>query len=62
ALVDFAKTGSPNGRGLPAWPKYTVADEKYLEWNDATTVKSHMRSDKLQAMWDDLKPRLDANR
>ena len=62
ALVAFAKTGSPNGKGLPVWPKYTAADEKYLEWNDATTVKAHMRTDRLQAMWDDLKPRMDANR
>ncbi|HET9159733.1 MAG TPA: carboxylesterase family protein, partial [Caulobacteraceae bacterium] len=62
ALVAFAKTGSPNGKGLPVWPRYTLAGEQYLEWNDKTTVKTHMRSDKIQAMWDDLKPRMEANR
>jgi carboxylesterase type B len=62
ALVAFVKTGSPNGKGLPVWPKYTLADEKYLEWNDKTTVKSHMRGDKLKAMWADLEPRVAANR
>jgi para-nitrobenzyl esterase len=62
ALVAFVKTGSPNGKGLPVWPKYTLADEKYLEWNDKTTVKSHMRSDRIKAMWADLEPRVAANR
>lgn len=29
--VNFIATGNPNGKGLPAWPAYTVADKKIME-------------------------------
>lgn len=29
--TNFARTGSPNGTGLPAWPAYTTTQECYLE-------------------------------
>jgi para-nitrobenzyl esterase len=29
--VNFAKTGDPNGPGLPAWPVYNTTDDHYLE-------------------------------
>jgi len=28
--VDFARDGDPNGRGLPAWPRYTISDPKVI--------------------------------
>ncbi|HEY0942010.1 MAG TPA: carboxylesterase/lipase family protein [Steroidobacter sp.] len=31
--VNFAKSGDPNGSGLPAWPPYTAADDALLEFD-----------------------------
>lgn len=62
ALVAFARTGSPNAPGLPPWPEYTEGAEAYLEWNDATTVKRHMRQAGLEALWAAFRPKMEANR
>lgn len=35
--VNFAKTGDPNGEGLPVWPRYG-SNEAYLELNDKPTA------------------------
>lgn len=32
--VNFAKTGDPNGEGLPHWPLYDEAVETYMEFGD----------------------------
>ena len=32
--TDFAKTGSPDGTDLPAWPKYQADTRRYLEFTD----------------------------
>ena len=34
--ANFAKTGNPNGEGLPAWPTFTPASEKALLIGDET--------------------------
>ncbi len=34
ALVQFMKSGNPNGTGLPAWPKYTSAKGEVMVLND----------------------------
>jgi para-nitrobenzyl esterase len=31
-LVNFAKRGDPNGHGLPAWPRYTRADDQIMDF------------------------------
>jgi para-nitrobenzyl esterase len=36
--VNFAKSGNPNGLGLPTWPAFTNADNKLIYINDPTTV------------------------
>jgi len=36
--VNFAKSGNPNGPGLPPWPAFTVAGRKTLYIGDPTTV------------------------
>ena len=32
--TNFAKTGNPNGAGLPVWPKFDAASRGYLEFTD----------------------------
>jgi len=34
AWVRFARTGDPNGDGLPTWPPFTSASDDYLEFGD----------------------------
>jgi para-nitrobenzyl esterase len=36
--TNFAKTGDPNGPGLPIWPKYDGKARKYLEFTDKADV------------------------
>jgi para-nitrobenzyl esterase len=36
----FAKTGDPNGGMNVTWPKYTLAEDRYLDINDTPTIKS----------------------
>jgi para-nitrobenzyl esterase len=32
--TNFAKTGDPNGGGLPAWPPYTATADRYMEFGN----------------------------
>ncbi|HEY3439614.1 MAG TPA: carboxylesterase family protein [Paludibaculum sp.] len=40
ALLQFMKTGNPNGGGLPTWPKYTAAKGETMILDDKCEVKS----------------------
>jgi para-nitrobenzyl esterase len=31
-LVNFAKTGDPNGAGLPAWPRYERGRDEIMDF------------------------------
>src|SRR5262249_21783032 len=39
---NFAATGDPNGKALPAWTPYDLADEPYLELGDKVQTKHHL--------------------
>jgi len=39
ALVQFMKTGDPNGGGLPTWPRYTSAKGETMVLDDASAVR-----------------------
>ena len=40
----FARTGNPNGAGLPSWPRYDLGGGKYLEFTPAGPVaKENLR-------------------
>jgi para-nitrobenzyl esterase len=41
AWVQFAKTGNPNGAGLPQWPAYRSPDYRLLDFGDQVTVRSN---------------------
>jgi para-nitrobenzyl esterase len=36
--TNFAKTGDPNGPGLPAWPKFDPASRAYIQFTDAGPI------------------------
>jgi para-nitrobenzyl esterase len=36
--AQFAKTGDPNGKGLPLWPAYDAAGDQHLEFGDEVRV------------------------
>ncbi len=36
--TNFAKTGNPNGPGLPEWPAFTTSDAKVMHFTDAPHV------------------------
>jgi para-nitrobenzyl esterase len=49
AIVQFARTGVPNGKGLPHWAPYGER-ENYLEYGDAIVEKQKLRSRYLDAL------------
>lgn len=51
-IIAFAKTGDPNGAGLPLWPKYSEEDRQTLILDDNPRVESDL--DELhQKLWGD---------
>lgn len=50
--VQFAKTGNPNGEGLPGWPRRTADDDLLLEFGQTEPrVRSNYR-ERRQDFWD----------
>lgn len=40
--VNFARTGDPNGRGLPRWTNYDAANEPYLELGEIVALRHQL--------------------
>jgi para-nitrobenzyl esterase len=40
SLLQFMKTGNPNGGGLPEWPSFTVENGETMVLNDASEVQN----------------------
>jgi para-nitrobenzyl esterase len=40
SLLQFMRTGDPNGGGLPFWPKYTTARGETMVFDDVSVVKN----------------------
>jgi para-nitrobenzyl esterase len=40
ALLQFMKTGNPNGGGLPNWPKYSSAKGETMIFDDTCKVEN----------------------
>jgi carboxylesterase type B len=49
AIVQFAKSGDPNGKGLPKWAPY-ASGESYLEYGDSIVQKQQLRPQYLDAL------------
>ena len=50
--TNFAKTGDPNGAGLPAWPRYHGSDGPTLVFQDRTQAVSNFRAERLAPFYD----------
>lgn len=48
--ANFAKSGDPNGAGLPAWPNYDPEADQWMTFNPSIEVKSGIRAEKLDIM------------
>ena len=53
--VQFAKTGDPNGGGLPRWPAYTLQNDAALEFtmSEGPLAREHFKAAKM-TFWDAL--------
>jgi para-nitrobenzyl esterase len=40
--TNFAKTGAPNGVGVPAWPAYNPAEDNVIEFGNKVSVRTHV--------------------
>jgi para-nitrobenzyl esterase len=57
--TNFAKTGNPNGKGLPVWPKFDSTARRYIEFTDNEPVaKEDLRHDFCQLFDENLKARM----
>jgi para-nitrobenzyl esterase len=45
--VNFAKTGDPNGKGLPKWTPYNEKDETYMDFGDVVQTRQHLLKSQL---------------
>jgi len=48
--VNFAKTGDPNGPGLPAWPAFTGSEMKAMVFDDQPGARPLPNLEKLKAI------------
>ncbi|HEY5070483.1 MAG TPA: carboxylesterase family protein [Caulobacteraceae bacterium] len=60
--VAFAKSGVPACPPAPAWPRYTPASDRLMEFDSAPAVKQHFRKAELDAQEANGLPKLDLGR
>jgi para-nitrobenzyl esterase len=49
AWTNFARTGNPNGKTVPEWPRYDTAARKTMLWGSESYAKSDPDSERRQA-------------
>jgi para-nitrobenzyl esterase len=50
--MNFAKTGDPNGKGLPQWPAFTGSNARVMNLNDSSKAVPVPNLEKLE-MWEE---------
>jgi para-nitrobenzyl esterase len=50
AWTNFAKTGNPNGEGVPQWPAWTAADHAVMIFNETSAAATDPFADRLAAL------------
>ena len=48
--TQFARTGNPNGEGLPEWPAYTQENEAYMEFGETVAAKTGLRLARMELL------------
>jgi para-nitrobenzyl esterase len=48
--TNFAKTGNPNGGGLPNWPAFTEANQQVMDLNDPSQAVSVPHIEQLKVL------------
>ena len=48
--INFAKSGDPNGEGLPAWPSYSRDADQSMEFGNTIEVRTGIRASRLDFM------------
>ena len=57
--TNYARTGDPNGNGLPAWPKFDIRARGYLEFTDnGPVVKENLRGAACRLFEDFIKSKI----
>ncbi len=58
--TNFAKTGDPNGAGLPTWPRYSPDTDQWMTFNPSIEVTTDLRAEKLDILERAMVTRIDA--
>jgi para-nitrobenzyl esterase len=53
--ANFAATGNPNGKGLPAWPAYNTKQNKSMQFDEKSEVRSLPAKDELNFLMGRMK-------
>lgn len=56
--TNFARTGDPNGEGVPEWPRYASDTDKWLELDYPLKVHRDLRARELDILEENLKNRI----
>ena len=48
--ANFAKTGNPNGAGVPTWPAFTNANQQVMQLNDPSHPVPVPNADQLKVL------------